>query len=77
MPATVNGRALNLQCVAGLFLQVLGQQIAQHHFRLAVAEAAARLQRERVKLVGIGLPAVGQRIDLRRQVHQVQDHRVA
>ena len=67
-------RALNLDCVADLFVQVAGQDVAHENFRLAILKAPPGGEGERIQLVGVGLPTEDQRIDLRCEVHQVEDH---
>ncbi len=68
-------RALNLQRVARLLLQILRQQIAKHHLGLTVVKALSRENLQRAEFEGIGLPAINQCRYLRSEVHYVEDHR--
>ena len=68
------GRALNGKGIAGLLMEAVGEKFAQHHFGLPIAKAAAGEKRKRIELIGIGPPAIDERIHVRREIHQVEDH---
>jgi hypothetical protein len=67
--------ALQVDGIADFLVQAAGEQLAEHDFLLAIAESASLKNIQRGKLEGVGLPAIDQGVDLRRDGHHIDDHR--
>ena len=65
---------LDIQPVANMYVQTLGQKVAQKDFRLR-HERVPRTEVKRAELIGVRLPSIRNRIYLGSQIHDVHDHR--